>query len=255
MPIVTTWRDNLNIGIFLTDYGVQVKNNVLENIGYTPGASGMPGDFEHYHDRLRKAIDKGAQGYTERKPGWFFIAAFPFNNQFFYRTTWYVNPHRVCLPLAVDPIVRLVKGWRTKDTNTRIARTRASVAADALYRIRSAMRYGDEEQFDAVMKELARDEVYGPIMEIVTGHFGEAYVEMMPFIELLLEQAEFKLHRFGLGRAMKDIRKSVALRERGVQSLSETLVKLIRIKAGSRNPRAQALEDARRRLANLPPAP
>ena len=254
MSIVSIWRDNLNIGIYLTEYGVQLKENVLQCIGYTPGATSGAGDYDHYYGRLRKAIDKGAQNYTEREPGWFFIAAFPFNNQFFYRTTWYVNRHGECLPLAVDPFVRRIKDWRAKDTNTRIARTRASVAADALHRIRRAMVNGDIDEYNAVIKVLSQDETYGPIMEVVTGHYGVEYANMIPLIELLLQQPGSTPQTALLGRALKDIRKSKKLRERGIYRIADTLSKLVMLRAGSRNPRPQALAEAQNRLASLPPA-
>ncbi|MBW2167932.1 MAG: hypothetical protein JRG69_01520 [Deltaproteobacteria bacterium] len=214
----------------------------------------MTGDYDHYHGRLRKAIDKGAKYYTEREPGWFFIAAFPFNNNFLYRTTWFVNRYGQCLPLAVDPFVRKIKNWREKDTNTRIARTRAFVAADALHRIRRAMVNGDIDEYNAVIKELTQDEIYGPIMEIVTGHYGVEYANMIPLIELLLQQPGSLPQTALLGRALKDIKKSVKLRKRGVFRIADTLSKLVMLRAGAMIPRPQALAEARNRLASLPPA-
>lgn len=254
MSIVSIWRDNLNIGIYLTEYGAKLKDNVLQCLGYIHGESGRLGDYDHYHNRLRQAIDKGAQKYTDREHGWFFIGAFPFNKQFYYRTTWYVNRNGECLPLAIDQFARRMKDFRTKDTNTRIARTRASVASSALYRIRKAMVNGDIDEYNAVINELSKDENYGPLMEIVTGHYGVEYAEMMPFIELLLERPEYMPQRIGLGKAFRDIRKSIMLRERAVLNVAETLTKLVMIRAGSRNPKPKVLAEAREKLLSLPPA-
>ncbi len=254
MSIVSVWRDNLNIGIYLTEYDAQERDNIIRYIGYTPGAAGRAGDYDHYYNRLRKAIDTGAQKYTEREPGWFFIAAFPFGDMFLYRAIWYVNRHGQCLPLCIDQFTFRLKERRVKDTNTRIARTRAAVALDALRRIQLAMRSGDIEEYNAIIAELCKDETYGPIMEIITGHFGVEYVNMMPFIELLLTQPEWALQKVGLGKAMKDIRKSIALREKGVRSLGDSMSKIVMLRSGGRNPRPQALSEARSRLASLPAA-
>jgi hypothetical protein len=251
MSLVSIWRDNLNIGIYLTQYGAQPRESVLQHIGYSPGATDNSGNFDHYYTRLRATIDTGAQKYTEREPGWFFIGAFPFGGQFLYRTTWYVNRDGICVPLAVDQFVDRMKEWRTKDTNTRIARTRASVAADALYKIRRAMRNGDEGEYNSIIQELAKDKTYGPIMEIVTGHYGVQYAEMIPFIELLLEVPEHSLQRIGLSRSARDIRTANRYHERGVRTLASTLTSLVMIKAGQRNPKPRVLEEARNRLASF----
>ncbi len=254
MSVVSIWRDNLNIGIYLTEYGFQPKTNVLEQIGYVQEGSGIEDNLNHYHGRLRKAIERGAQNYTERNPGWFYVSAFPFNGQFLYRTTWYVCEHGQCLPLAVDPYARNVKEWRVKDTSTRIARTRAAVAVEALDRMRRAVLDEDLDAYNAIMKELADDETYGPLMEIVSGHYGLEYADAGQFIELLLDQPAFSPERIGLGRALKDIRKAKQIRDRGMLSFASALAKLVLLRAGSRNPRPQALAEARRRLASLPAA-
>lgn len=254
MSVVGNWRDNLNVGIYLTEYGVQSKDNIIQYIGYNPGATGTAGDYDHYHGRLRKAIEKGAKCYTEREPGWFFIAAFPFHKQFLYRTIWFVNRHGECLPLAVDPFARRIKNWREKDTNTRIARTRASVAVDALHRIRRAMVNGDVDEYNAVIEDLSKDETYGPIMEIVTGHYGVEYAEMIPLIELLLQNPGSVSQTALLGRALQDIRKSVKLRKRAIFRIADTLSKLVMLRAGSRSARPQVLAEARNRLTSLPAA-
>ena len=96
---------------------------------------------------------------------------------------------------------------------------------------------GDIDEYNAVINELSKDENYGPLMEIVTGHYGVEYAEMMPFIELLLERPEYMPQRIGLGKAFRDIRKSIMLRERAVLNVAETLTKLVMIRAGSRNPK------------------
>lgn len=251
MSIVSTWRDNLNIGIYLTQYGAQSKENILQYIGYTPGAPGITGDHDHYHSRLRTTIDSGAQKYTDREPGWFFIAAFPFNNQFLYRAIWYVDSNRACIPIATDQFVGRIKEWRTKDTNTRIDRTRASVAADALYKIRKAMRDGDIEEYNSTIGELAKDETYGPIMEIVTGHYGVEFAEMLPFISLLLDYPEHALQRIGLKNALRDIRKARRLQEHGMRSIASSLSNLVMLRAGQRDQRPLILTEARNRLGGL----
>jgi len=254
MSIVGVWRDNLNAGIYLTEYGPQGLDTVLQSIGYIPGAADRCGDHDHFYGRLRKAIDIGAQRYTDREPQWFFMGAFQFNGAFFYRTLWYVNRYGQCLPLALDHFVRRVKDRRVKDTSTRIARTRASVAADALYRIRRAMTNGDPDELNAIMRELSQDETYGPIMEIVTGHYGVEYVELMPLIYFLMDQSNYSPERIGLGKAIKEIRKGRQLVERGRDSAALTLTNLVMLRAGNRNPKPQALSDARDRLASLPAA-
>ena len=254
MSVVEIWRDNLNAGIYLTEYGPQALDTVLQSIGYSPGATDGSGDHNHFYGRLRRAIDTGAQRYTDREPQWFFMGAFQFNGAFFYRTLWYVNRYGQCLPLALDPIVRRVKDRRVKDTSTRIARTRASVAVDALYRIRRAMTNGDQDALNAIMRELAQDETYGPIMEIVTGHYGVEYVELVPLIDFLMDQSDYSPQRIGLNRAIKDIRKGRRLIERGRDSAALTLTNLVMLRGGSRNPRPQALSDARDKLASLPAA-
>lgn len=254
MSIVGVWRDNLNAGIYLTEYGPQELDMVLQCIGYSPGASGRVGDHDHFHGRLRRAIDVGAQSYTDREPGWFFMGAFQFNGIFLYRTLWYLNRYGQCLPLALDNFVKRVRDRRVKDTSTRIARTRASVAVEALHRIRKAMIRGDTEELKAIMRELSQDETYGPIMEIVTGHYGVEYVELMALMDFLMDQSNYSPERIGLGRAIKDIRKGRQLVQRGRDSAALTLTNLIMLRAGSRNPKPQALSDARDRLASLPAA-
>lgn len=254
MSIVEIHRDNLNIGIYLTQYDAQLKDSILRYMGYTPGAMGRIGIYDHYHDRFRKAIDTGAQRYTERDPDWFFISAIPFGNEFLYRTVWYVAPHGTCIPLFFDQFVTRVMDRRRRDTNTRIARTRGLVAADALRRIRIAMRNGDAEEYRAVISELVSDEIYGPIMEIVTGHYGVEYAEMIPLIELLLQYPETTLQRFGLSRALRDIRKAKRIREQGINNLATTLTNIVMLRAGHRHTRTEALNYARQRLVCLPPA-
>jgi hypothetical protein len=244
----------LNIGINLTEYEAQERNNVLQYIGYSPGAAGRDGDYDHFHGRFRKAIDTGAQKYTDREPGWFYIAAFPFGNTSLYRATWYVNRYGQCVPLCIDQFTARLKERRVKDTNTRIARTRAAVALDALRKLRIAMQSGDLEEYRGIIEELSKDETYGPIMEIVTGNYGVEYAEMMPFIELLLGQPEWALQRVGLTKAMKDIRKSISLRERGVINFADSMSKIVMIRAGVRNPRPQVLTEARNILVSLPDA-
>jgi hypothetical protein len=253
MSIVEIHRDNLNIGIYLTQYDAHSKEDILGYMGYTPGARGRIGNYDHYHNKFRKAIDMGAQRYTERDPDWFFISAIPYGNNFLYRTVWYVAPNGTCIPLFFDQFVTRVIDRRRKDTNTRIERTRGLIAAEALRRIRIAMRNGDAEEYKAIISELVSDEVYGSIMEIVTGHYGVEYAEMIPLIELLLQYPETTLQRFGLSRALKDIRKAKRIREQGINALATTLTNIVMLRAGHTHTRAEALNYARQRLMCLPP--
>jgi hypothetical protein len=254
MSVVSTWRDNLNIGIYLTQYGAQPKENILQYMGYTPDAPNGTDDYDGYYRRFRAAIDMGAEGYTKRESGWFYIMAFPFDTQFLYRAVWYIDRRRVCVPLATDLLVGRIKEWRTKDTNTRIARTRASVAADALSKIRRAMRNGDIAEYNEVMRELGNDETYGPIMEIVTGHYGVEYAELGQFISLLLEYPGDAAQRLGLKNALQDIRKAKKLQKKSIENIARSLSSLVMLRAGQRDQRPRALVEARTRLESLPEA-
>jgi hypothetical protein len=125
------------------------------------------------------------------------------------------------------------------------------VAGDALYKIRKAMRNGDIEEYNSTIGELAKDETYGPIMEIVTGHYGVEFAEMLPFISLLFEYPEHALQRIGLKNALRDIRKARRLQEQGMLSIASSLSSLVMLRAGQRDQRPRILTEARNRLAGL----
>jgi len=249
---VQEMRHNLQTGVFLIEHDLtSLEDTLAGGIGYDPTAVGDQADYDYCYRRLQRAMQVGREKYTQREPGWFFISAQPFGNGFRYRAVWYVSRGRRCLPLLQERFdLHAMAERRRRDAETRVARTRAVVAADALREIQRCLASGNVQGLDQLYDQLRQDTFYGPLMEVVTGHYGVPFVELLPFVQLLLQHDEQEPHRLLFRTALADIRTGMKHLERGRTAVANQLANLVAIR-GVQNPRMLAESEARALLQTL----
>ena len=247
MPTIQQVRDNLNIGLYLSNTGGALLEDILRvALGYIPDQ--MP-PIETFDRRLREAQRVGRDAHRSRTPGYFTFNAMPFGGTYIYKATWYIwiNPESglaQIVPLLTGDLARM-KNLRDKDLNTRKGTARSVRTADNVERQRRAVESQDWQAIQAILARMSEDESLG---EILSGWYGLPYADIQEIIpQLADDQGMFQFQRNA--SRVRNLQRRLKAEQ---AQLSEQLNSWVMLQTGVPPDAPQlALQQARRRLAEL----
>lgn len=248
MPTIQQQRDNLRIGLYLSNSGGSLLENILRvALGYVPDQ--LP-SLETFDRRFREAQSVGRDAHRNRIPGYFTFNAMPFGGTFIYKATWYVwiNPDSnlaQIVPLPTDDLVRM-RNLRDKDFNTRQGTVRTVRTADNIVQQRRAIERQDWLDLQAILSRMSEDESLG---EILSGWYGLPYADIQEIIpQLADDQGMFQFQRNA--SRIRDLQRRL---ESEQAQLANQLNSWVMLQTGVPSNAPQlALRQAQRRLADLP---
>ena len=251
-PTIDQQRDHLTRGLYLANsrFGATLDQILQAALGYDPNGSPPRNWVEPYERRFRMAQQIGRDAIRNRTPGYFTFNAMPFGHTYIYKALSYVlinsqthQPQVVVLPSGDLASMRRL---RDQDLETRQATSRNIRAAHNIEEQRQAIARRDWQALRAIQSRMIED---GSLGEILSGYHGLPYAEIQDIIPQLA-------NRGTMFQFQRNASRVSSLQRRLIQQqnqLAQQLTRWVMIQTGVPNNVLQlVLQDAQRRLANLP---
>jgi len=180
---LTSWRDNLTLGIYLLEHQGGSLEDALVCLGLT-----SPNDHDFFVQRYHSARERGTLSFVSNKPGWFFIGARPGAEKFVHQAIGYLSRTGQSIILQNDYVGVLERSPDLTPKRGTIDPHKRIVSEDVLSTIRTALTGDDLRLGNQVVSSVWKDTFCREILE----HFKVKSDDprLLSFVELLLRSQD-----------------------------------------------------------------